>query len=164
MSYGMHHALRDVIKDLRDYRPLLQALTDKEIIAYGDSYGRYYGGTDTSDIKRQITEGWPRDEQSEPIVVRVQPITETSGHRGMAVSRQFRLQFSVVATQEWRDDQLAPTYEQARIMSLVADRMDGGLSIDDVLPGETASGSWQEVTGDRLALIQDWQVESVSEL
>ena len=139
MTYGAHNALADVITDLRDYTDLVDLLEDSSA----------------------IDEGWPRDKQDHPVVVRVQPITETSGHRGRQVSRTFRFQFSVVATDDWRKDQQAPTYRMAEIMHQVAERMDGGLSIDDVLPGETASGSWQEVSGNRLALIQDWQIESV---
>lgn len=142
MSYGAHDALVDVVTDLRNHQPLVDLL-------------------ESSDA---ITEGWPRDEQEHPVVVRVQPVTETSSHRGIEISRTFRFQFSVVATDSWLTNRSAPTYRMSEIMHEVSQRMDGGLSIDDVLPGETASGSWEDVSGDRRALIQDWQIESVQDL
>ena len=142
MSYGLHNALQDVITDLRGHQPLADRLE-------GDS----------SEI---IDEGWPSDSQQAPVVVRVQPITESSGNRGVATQRTFRMQFSVVATAGWRKKQNSPTYQMAAIMAAVAERMDHGLAVDDVLPGETASGSWEDVAGDRVALLQDWRITAVT--
>jgi len=139
MTYGAHDILRDVIVDLRDYPELTDLLEDRTA----------------------ITEGWPRDSQRYGVVIRVQPITETSSREFGQIERTFRLQFAVVATDEWRSDRQNPTYDMAKIMTHVSDRLDGGLSIDDVLPGETASGSWQEVEGGRIALIQDWRQTSI---
>lgn len=143
MAYGMHEALEDVIVDLRSHQPLLDLLDG-----------------DVSDV---IDEGWPADTQDDPVVIRVQPVTESSGNRGTATERTFRMQFSVVATQRWRKTEPSPTYSMAEIMAEVAERLDRGLSIDDVLPGETASGSWEEVDGDRVALIQDWRITAVTD-
>lgn len=143
MAYGMHEALEDVIVDLRSHQPLLDLLDG-----------------DVSDV---IDEGWPADTQEDPVVIRVQPVTESSGNRGTATERIFRMQFSVVATQRWRKTEPSPTYSMAEIMAEVAERLDRGLSIDDVLPGETASGSWEEVDGDRVALIQDWRITAVTD-
>ncbi|GAB3669552.1 hypothetical protein [Halopiger thermotolerans] len=141
MTYGMHDALRDTIVDLRDHDDLVAVLEDSSA----------------------IDEGWPKDPQEDPVVVRVQPITETSSkqsHKFATTQRQFRLQISVVATDAWRSEQDAPTYRMAEIMSHVADRMDVAVEAPGLLPEGTASSSWAEVTGDRLALIQDWQVSA----
>lgn len=142
MSYGMHDALRDIITDLRAHDELVTRLDG-----------------DAADV---IDEGWPSDEQTAGVVVRVQPVTESSGSRGIATERTFRMQFSVVATQAWRDDQQAPTYRMSEIMHHIAERLDHDLAIDDALPGETASGSWEDVAGDRVALIQDWRTTAVT--
>jgi hypothetical protein len=142
MSYGLHDALEDVITDLRGHQPLLDLLD--------------------GDVSEVIDEGWPADSQREPVVVRVQPITETSGSRGAATERTFRMQFSVVATQRWREAQNSPTYRMAEIMAELAEQLDHGLAIDDVLPGETASGSWEDVEGGRVALLQDWRITAVT--
>lgn len=136
MTYGLHDALRDTITDLRDHDELVALLEDAGA----------------------IDEGWPKDPQEAPVVVRVQPITEASNSQRefATVQRQFRLQVSVVATDGWRADQSAPTYRMAEIMAAVADRMDIAVDAPELLPEGTASSSWQEVTGDRLALMQDW--------
>ena len=139
MTYGAHDALADVLVDLWDYDDLTTLLEDSDA----------------------ISAGWPKDEQSYPVVVRVQPITETSGQERAGVRRQFRMQVSVVATESWRSEQVQPTYRMAEIMSAVADRLDKDLGPENLLPGNTASGSWQDVVGNRLALIQDWQIDSL---
>ena len=139
MTYGLHNALQDTITDLRDHDDLVALLENSSA----------------------IDEGWPKDPQDHGVVVRVQPITETSSkasHKFATTQRQFRLQVSVVATDPWRDGQDAPTYRMAEIMAAVANRMDVAVDAPDLLPDGTASSSWNEVTGDRLALIQDWRV------
>lgn len=136
MTYGMHDALRDTITDLRDHDDLVDLLEDSSV----------------------IEEGWPKDPQEDPVVVRVQPVTDTSSSQRefSTIERQFRLQVSVVATDSWRADQSAPTYRQAEIMAAVADRLDVAVDAPELLPGGTDSSSWEPVTGDRLALTQDW--------
>lgn len=134
--YGTHDALQDVISDLQDHTALVELL-------------------DSSDA---INEGWPRDAQEHPVVVRVQPIIESSTHMGAATERTFRFQFSVVATDDWRTAQPAPTYRMTEIMHHVGERLDVGAQSPYAEPGEVASGSWQEVTGNRVALIQDWRI------
>lgn len=136
MTYGAHNALKDVLGDLWEHEEL----------------------TDLLEADDAISAGWPKDTQDYPVVVRVQPITETSDHHENSVTRTFRLQVSVVSTSDWRSDQTQPTYRMAEIMHKVAQRMDIGLEPENLLPEGTDSGSWQEVTGNRLALIQDWQI------
>jgi len=140
MTYGSHNALADVLNDLWDYQDLTNLL-------------------DSADA---ISAGWPKDEQSFPVVVRVQPITESSDHHENSVTRTFRLQVSVVATDSWRSDQTQPTYRMAEIMHKVAQRLDVGIDFENIHPEGTAGGSWQEVTGGRVALIQDWQIRRIS--
>ena len=135
-TYGAHDALKDVVNDLRDAEFLTSLLEAPEA----------------------ISPGWPNDTQDYPVVVRVQPITETSSPLGRATQRTYRFQFSVVAKLEWRESKLQPTYEQSRIMHEVAERIDIAAGQPGFDPGEGAGGSWQEVSGDRLALIQDWQL------
>ena len=139
MTYGAHDALADVLSDLWEHDDL----------------------TDLLESEDAISAGWPRDEQTHGVVVRVQPITETSAQERAGVRRTFRMQVSVVATDEWRSNQVQPTYRMAEIMSEVAARLDKDLGPENLLPGETASGSWQDVEGNRLALLQDWQIESL---
>ncbi|SFS63077.1 hypothetical protein [Halostagnicola kamekurae] len=136
MTYGMHDALRDTIVDLRAHDDLVALLEDPTA----------------------IDEGWPKDVQDHPVVVRVQPITEASNSQRefSTIQRQFRLQVSVVMTDTWRSEQSAPTYRMAEIMATVADRLDIAVDAPELLPEGTDSSSWSEVTGDRLALMQDW--------
>lgn len=138
MTYGLHNALQDAITDLKGHDELVALLEDTSA----------------------IDEGWPRDEQDHPVVVRVQPITEASNTQReyATVERTFRLQVSVVAMDDWRQDQDASTFRMCEIMAAVADRMDIAVDAPELLPEGTASSTWQEVTGERLALIQDWQV------
>ncbi|QCC60757.1 hypothetical protein NP511_02100 [Natrinema thermotolerans] len=136
MTYGLHDALRDTVVDLRNYDDLVALLEDTSA----------------------IDEGWPKDPQEYPVVVRVQPVTETSNSQRefSTIERQFRLQVSVVAKDSWRSEQDAPTFRMAEIMAAVADRLDVAVDAPELLPSGTDSSSWTEVTGDRLALIQDW--------
>ncbi|AXR78986.1 hypothetical protein [Natrarchaeobaculum sulfurireducens] len=136
MRYGLHTALEDVIKELRDSDDLVDLLEAADA----------------------IDEGWPRDAQEHSVVVRVQPITESSSQMGAATQRTFRFQFSVVATDDWRTAQLAPTYRMAEIMHEIAERLDVGAQSPYAEPGEVASGSWEEVVGNRVAMIQDWRI------
>ncbi|AFZ73042.1 hypothetical protein [Natronobacterium gregoryi] len=136
MTYGSHEALADVIDDLRNHDDLVDLLEDGSA----------------------IDEGWPRKPQDHDIVVRVQPITESSSHMGGGTERVFRFQVSVVATADWRSDQQAPTYQMAKIMHQIAERLDVGAQSPYAEPGEIVSGSWEEVTGNRIALIEDWRV------
>ncbi|WP_135827300.1 hypothetical protein [Halorussus halobius] len=139
MTYGLHDALVDVITDLRGHDALVSLL-------------------DAADTAEAVDEGWPKDEQEHPVVVRVQPVTETSTSQRefSTIQRQFRVQVAVVATDDWRSEQDAPTYRMAEIMAAVADRLDVAVDAPELLPGGTDSSSWTEVTGDRLALTQDW--------
>ncbi|ELZ12500.1 hypothetical protein C478_10501 [Natrinema thermotolerans DSM 11552] len=136
MTYGLHDALRDTIVDLRDHDELVTHLEDTSA----------------------IDEGWPKDPQEYPVVVRVQPVTETSNSQRefSTIQRQFRVQVAVVAKDSWRSDQDAPTYRIAEIMAAVADRLDVAVDAPELLPSGTDSSGWTEVTGDRLALTQDW--------
>lgn len=136
MTYGMHDALRDTIVDLRGYGDLTALLKDETA----------------------ITEGWPADPQTYPVELKVQPVTDNSQHSHNATRRTFRIQFSVVAELEWRESQQSPTYRMAEIMAAVADRLDVAADVPNMLPEGTESGSWQEVSGDRVALIQDWRI------
>lgn len=136
---GMHEQLEEVILDLRDHSALVDQLEAVEA----------------------ITEGWPNQTQQHPIVVRVQPITEVSTHRRSATQSTVRTQFSVVAEKGWRRDQQRPMYAMARIMAAIADRMDVAAPTSGAAPGGVASGSWQPVEGDRLALVQDWRVTTL---
>lgn len=141
MTYGPHDALVDVVTDLRARDSLVQLLDG-----------------DAADV---IDEGWPADPQTEDVVVRVQPVTESSAHRGTAVERTFRLQFAVIATQSWREQTSTPTHDMAEIMHEIGLQMESDIAIDELLPGETASSSWESVEGSRLALIQDIRTNSV---
>ncbi|WP_435552753.1 hypothetical protein [Natrinema sp. CGMCC1.2065] len=136
MTYGMHDALRDTIVDLRDHNELVGHLKDTSA----------------------IDEGWPKDPQKYPVVVRVQPVTETSNSQRefSTIERQFRVQVAVIAKDAWRSEQDAPTFRMAEIMAAVADRLDVAVDAPELLPSGTDSSSWTEVTGDRLALTQDW--------
>ena len=138
MTHGPHDALRDVIVDLRDYPDLTNLLEDKTA----------------------ITEGWPKDAQDYPAVVRVQPITESSSasHEHATIEKTYRMQVSVVVTQPWRDSQSAPTYRQAELMATVAERLDKAVEAPELMPDGTASSSWQDVSGDRVGLLQDWRI------
>ena len=136
MTYHAQHALRDVVRDLRDYAPLVDSLESEEA----------------------IDEGWPADRQKVPVVLRVQPVTETSAHMGPATERTFRIQFSVVARQQWRDDRPRPSHDMLELMSHVAERLDVSAGVHGADPGEGVGGSWQDVSGNRVALIQDWRV------
>lgn len=136
MSYGSHDALADVLNDLWDY----QELTD--LVESSDAIGA----------------GWPSNEQSYPLVIRLQPVTETSSQIGPNIEKQFRFQVSVIVTDGWRERHTQPTYSMLEVMEAVADRLNVSSTINGADPGEIASGSWEEVNGNRLANIQDWRI------
>lgn len=136
MSYATHDALADVLRDLWDHEELVNQLESKDA----------------------ISEGWPVNDQSRSVVVRIQPITETSSNIGPNVEKTFRFQVSVVASDRWRQGKARPMFEMLEIMDAVADRLDVSSTINGAEPGEIAAGSWQEVDGNRLANIQDWRI------
>jgi len=134
---GADELLIGVIQDLRSYEKLADRL----------------------EAPQAIYAGHPNRPQDWELGITIMPVTAGSEHLGAGVSRNYRVQVTLLATWGWWDDQNWPMLEMQRVMSRVADRMDRANSMPNHRNAGTDAGAAVETEdGERMALSADWLI------